>query len=123
MGHKIIRKEKNDSTSLHPPTTTQDDLYLSLKIEKTLALFDNDAWSPEHPQHKNLDKFVYGMARRLVHDVPDLRLPLCQSLVEDAIARLDDRSGAELELFDMYMELMIEQLSGDLDVLLDCIKR
>lgn len=63
------------------------------------------------------------MARRLVHDIPDIRLHLCQSLVEDAIARLDDRIDADIDVFDMHMQVVIEQLAADLDVLSTCLKR
>lgn len=102
---------------------TQDDVYLALKIEKALELFDNDAWSPGHPQNDTLYNFIYDMAQHLLMIPTHLGLSLCECVVEDALVCLGDRSNADFDAFGMSMEVDLEQIFVILDDLSTYAKR
>lgn len=112
-----VNKQKNNILPLSSPKITQEDTNLALKIEKALALFNNDAWSPSHPQNNTLYNFIYEMAQRLVMIPAHLGLSLCESLVEDALVCLEDRSDADSDAFDTSMEVDLEQIFLILDEL------
>lgn len=115
--------QMNGSCPLLPSKNIQDDVYLAHKIEKALALFSNDAWSPGHPQNNTLYNFIYDMAQHLLMIPTHLGLSLCECLVEDALVCLEDHSDAYSDAYEIFMGEDLEEISVILHELSTYAKR
>lgn len=107
----IFINQMDDYPLLSSPKNSQDDVYMAHKIEKALALFSNAAWSPGHPQNNTLYNFIYDMAQHLLMIPTHLGLPLCESLVEDALVCLEDHSDSDSDAYEICMGEDLEEIS------------